>query len=185
MRPAVQYTGAVLGGANRGQCPRNSEPWTPLWPPARQGVCINNTMTDFLQWFCSEGEERNKVSVNTVLSEWGIYLFFRLVCAPQQKSWSQPPIKTGLEPALPIYLIFLCHKPPLLSRTVRKTHQWATSCITLHDRFLHYHEHGQCSLFWVKHIHLLLLCILARAPNVYKSTPENSPLQMCYLLLSE
>ena len=34
-------------GANRGQCPLNSESGPPCGP--RQGVCINNTMTDFLQ----------------------------------------------------------------------------------------------------------------------------------------
>lgn len=27
------------------------------------------------------------------------------------------------ETGCPIYLIFLCHKPPLLSRTIEKTHQ--------------------------------------------------------------
>ena len=50
-------SGAVLGGPNRGQCPCNSES-EPPW----QGVCINNTMTDFLQWLCFEGKGRNKVS---------------------------------------------------------------------------------------------------------------------------
>ena len=44
-------SGAVLVGANRCQCPRNSESGPPCGPP-KQGVCINNTMTDFLQWFC-------------------------------------------------------------------------------------------------------------------------------------
>ena len=48
------------GGSNRGQCPCNSESGPPVAP--QQGVCINNTMTDFLHWFCFEGKGRDKVS---------------------------------------------------------------------------------------------------------------------------
>ena len=52
---------AVRGGPNRGQCPRNSESGPPCGPPERR-VCINNTMTAFLQWFCTEGKGGTKVS---------------------------------------------------------------------------------------------------------------------------
>ena len=46
---------AVLGwGANRGQCPGNCVQTPPVAP--RQGICNNNTVTDFLQWFCTEGK---------------------------------------------------------------------------------------------------------------------------------
>ena len=81
------------GGGDRG-----------LDPPV---VCINNTVTDFLQWFCTEGKSRNSVSavyypikiveiVNTVLSlmhpgsEWGICLIFQVCLCPSNKKKPSP-----------------------------------------------------------------------------------------------
>ena len=72
--------GAVLvGGGNKGKYLRNSESGPPCGPPNRESALV-------IQWqiSCNDFVYPIKIAeiVNTVLSEWGIKLFFQVVCAP-------------------------------------------------------------------------------------------------------
>ena len=62
------------GGANSGQCPRNSESGPPCGPPDRESASI-------IQWqiSCNDFVLKGKAEIkclSSTLSEWGIFLFF-------------------------------------------------------------------------------------------------------------